>query len=73
MPPQACVLGLVHHPHPANTQLLEDDVVRDGLANLELPFSWGDGPTGAVARQPSRGPSRVQPVGFAACRADDLL
>ena len=27
------VLSLVHHTHPATTQLLEDPVVRDGLAN----------------------------------------
>jgi hypothetical protein len=27
------VLGLVNHTHPAATQLLQDAVVRDGLAN----------------------------------------
>jgi len=27
------VLGLIHHAHPAATELFEDAVVRDGLAN----------------------------------------
>src|ERR1700730_10650244 len=30
---QPSVLGLVHHTHPATTELLDDAVVRDGLAD----------------------------------------
>jgi hypothetical protein len=30
---ETCVLGLIHHTHPAATELLDDAVVRDGLAD----------------------------------------
>src|SRR5713226_5366407 len=36
-PVQGHVLGLVDHTHPATTQLVEDAVVRDGLADH---LSW---------------------------------
>ena len=72
IPPQARVLGLVDHPHPANTQLLEDDVVGDGLAGSELPCSWGAG-LATVARRPGLGSSGGQPVDCPARRTDELL
>jgi transposase len=30
---QACVLGLIHHPHPASAQLFQDAVVGDSVAD----------------------------------------
>jgi len=33
-PAQASILGLVHHTHSAAAQLLNDAVMRDGLANV---------------------------------------
>src|SRR6202022_1988668 len=32
-PVQAAILGLIDHAHPATAQLLDDAVVRDGLAD----------------------------------------
>jgi len=32
-PAKASVLGLIHNPHPTAAQLLDDAVVRDGLAD----------------------------------------
>ena len=37
---QPGVLGLVHHTHPAAPELLDDAVVRDGLAD-HLPECYG--------------------------------
>ena len=39
---EGCVLGLVDNPHAAATQLLDDAVVRDGLADHYLASHSGD-------------------------------
>jgi hypothetical protein len=39
VPAQGFVLGLVHHAHPAATELVDDTVVRDGLANHDLAIT----------------------------------
>ncbi len=36
------VLGLVHHAHATATELLDDAVVRDGLANHCCDAALGD-------------------------------
>src|SRR6476469_11124597 len=41
--PERGVLGLVHHAHPATTQLFSDAVVRDGLTDHALTHT-GTGP-----------------------------
>ena len=41
-PAQLDVLGLVHHTHPAPAELLDDAVVRDGLADqMKRTFTLG--------------------------------
>jgi hypothetical protein len=34
-PAKASVLGLIHNTHPSTTELLDDAVMRDGLADQE--------------------------------------
>ena len=34
------ILGLIHHTHPAATDLLNDAIVRDGLVDHSRSFLW---------------------------------
>jgi hypothetical protein len=39
---EACVFGLVHHTHTTAAELLDDAVMRDGLANHGEGVACGD-------------------------------
>ena len=46
------VFSLIHHTHTAATELLNDAVVRDGLADHSWKCSFVSGAFGACRRQP---------------------